>query len=177
VSWKKRRAALKSASTEGLIEALLDKNRFVRIEAVTRLTPRLGDEGVEAALVQRLEDRSRRVLEAVYPAIPGFGPDALPALERLVARESIPMLVLVAPYLATLAETRPHPRQKLLADGLKKRAREWFIPLASRRALKEAAERIAWAIFPLRDLPIAAGEPVPGSAKDLPIPWWKRPIV
>jgi hypothetical protein len=174
VSWKKRRAALKSASTEGLIQALLDRNRFVRIEAVGRLIPRLGEEGVEAALVERLSDRSQRVVEALYPAIPGFGPDALPALERLVARESIPMLVLAAPHLATLAETRPHPRQKLLADGLKRRAREWFLPGASRKELREAAERISWAIYPLRDLPIVAEPTSPGGDKNLPIPWWRR---
>ncbi len=174
MSWMVRRAALEFASTEVLIAALQDANRFVRVESVQRLIPRLDEENVEAALLEKLSDRLYRVSQAVYPAIPKFGPDALPLLERLAATESVGTLAEVAPFLPQLAEARPHPRQKNLADALKKRAKEWFLPGASRKRLREAAERIEWAIFHLKDLPIAVETPTPGPVKNLPIPWWRR---
>jgi hypothetical protein len=110
VSWKVRRATLETASTARLLMALGDPNRFVRVEAVRRLIPRFSEEGVEAALIGRLEETGKN----------------------------------------------------------------WLLPRSERQQLSEAAERIAWAIYPLRDLPIAASEPAPGSAKDLPIPWRRR---
>lgn len=173
------------ADVKTLKAALDDSNRFVRTEAVRRLGEHLEEPGVLDALMGRLSDRSTRVRDVVLEFVPLFGAGALPALETLLTQGNMQAVCRAAPAIAKMAENKPHTGQQNVANVLKKRSRNWWILPAERKMLKECAERIEWAIFHLKDMPIAAGAPTnqadlprPSAeptieAKNLPIPWWQ----
>jgi hypothetical protein len=184
--WQERRKALKGADVTTLKAALTDPNRFVRLKAIEKLRAHLDEPGVQEALIKRLSDRSEQVRASLINDIPHFGPQALPALEQLLLKESRYLLSQAAPFLATMAERHPHPGQRIFAMAIKKQAKMlWMVPRARRR-LREAVDRIERATQHLKDMPIVAeaptaakslplpaAEPNRPDVGSLPIPWWQ----